>query len=67
MPSQSRVQTGNVDARVPDPPGPGSPDCGQVLISLDGVDWTTERPVVSGADGWLSNADGDLLVEGWFV
>ena len=45
---------------------PGPSGTGQVLVSLDGINWIAARPVVSGADGWLSNADGDLLIEGWF-
>ena len=60
----------------PGPPGPQGPpgvavnvlpdatEIGQVVMSLDGSTWSATLPVVSGADGWLSNADGALLVEG---
>jgi len=63
MPTQSRVQTG-VGRIVGDVPAPTAP--GQVLVSLDGSAWTAAKPVVGLNYGWLNNACGDLLVEGWF-
>lgn len=62
----TRGYLGRFDPRLPSPaPDPNHPtDIGQMLMSLDGETWESVRPVVSGADGWLSNADGDLLIEG---
>lgn len=42
-------------------------EVGQLLMSLDGVTFVPIKPVVSPRVGWLSNAKGDLLVEGWFA
>ena len=61
MPTQSRVIHG--PEAVPRAEGVGP---GQILMSLDGYNWWPVCPVVSGADGWLSNADGELLIEGLF-
>lgn len=44
---------------------PGPNGVGHLLMSLDGSNWESVKPVVGADDGWLSNADGDLLVEGW--
>ncbi len=60
MPVLSRVIAGGRDERIPDPL-----DCGQVLITMDGRTWEAQKPVVGLDKGWLSNAQGDLLVEGW--
>lgn len=60
MPLQSRVLPGAEDV-------PRAEQGGQILISLDGFNWFPACALVSGADGWLSNADGELLIEGYLL
>ena len=69
MPVLSRVVTGagkvggaggGADPRLPDPT-----DCGQVMITLDGLTWESHKPVVALDRGWVSDANGNLIVEGW--
>lgn len=43
---------------------PPATEVGQHLISFDGSTFERAQPVVSPDDGWLSNCDGELLVEG---
>ncbi len=43
---------------------PAATEQGQLLMSLDGVIFSTVQPMTSADDGWLVSADGDLLVEG---
>ena len=42
---------------------PAATQVGDVLYSKDGATFTVEKPIVS-IDGWLANADDELLVEG---
>ncbi len=39
-------------------------EIGQLLMSLDGVEFSAIQPVTSASEGWLVSADGDLLIEG---
>jgi hypothetical protein len=43
---------------------PAATRVGDLLASRDGVTFSVVHPVVSADDGWLSNADGELLIEG---
>lgn len=43
---------------------PPATQLGDHLVSLDGSTFSVVQPVISIDDGWLSNADGELLVEG---
>jgi hypothetical protein len=43
---------------------PAATCCGQILLSVDGLAFTPQRPLVSLSTGWLFNNDGDLLVMG---
>lgn len=47
-----------------DVPGVPPTEVGQLMMSIDGATWSAVKPLVSGDDGWLSNCDADLLVEG---
>jgi hypothetical protein len=55
----------NVQAALESIPAlPQATQIGDLLASRDGVTFSVVHPVVSADDGWLSNADGDLLIEG---
>ena len=52
------VSSGGGAANVP------ATEIGQLLMSLDGVEFSAIQPVTSASEGWLVSADGDLLIEG---
>lgn len=43
---------------------PPATQVGDHLVSFDGSTFSVVQPVVGSEDGWLSNQDGELLVEG---
>ena len=52
------VSSGGGAANVP------ATEIGQLLMSLDGVEFSAIQPVTSASEGWLVSADGDRLIEG---
>jgi hypothetical protein len=43
---------------------PAAMQVGDHLVSKDGATFAVVHPIISGDDGWLSNCDADLLIEG---
>lgn len=52
---------------VPAPESTGTPpaeNVGNVLFSVDGETWSSQKPLASDSGGWMTNDNGILLIVG---